>query len=82
MGFFKRPMRMEIEAPARKAQIELARERGNNYLAYAKQAFEAGDIPNARSYAEEGLFLTGLCKYYVAVREQLLDFLRTLPATA
>ena len=82
MGFFKQPSRQEIEAPARKAQIDLARERGNSYLTYAKNALADGDIPNARSYAEEGLFLTGLCKYYVAVREQLQDFLRTLPATA
>lgn len=82
MGFFKRPTRMEIEAPVRKAQVELARERGNNYLAYARRALADGDLPNARSYAEEGLFLTGLCKYYVAVREQLQDFLRTLSTSA
>lgn len=82
MGFFKRPSRKENEAHERKAQVELARSRGSNYLYYAKKALASGDIDKARSYAEEGLFLTGLCNYYVAVREQLRDFLSSLPATA
>lgn len=83
MGFFKRTTpKEEYERINRKAQLELAGRRGRTYLEYARKSLASGDIKNARSYAEEGMFLTGLCDYYVAVREELQDFLRTLPAAA
>lgn len=82
MDFFKQISRLDAETEHRKAEVRIARSRGENYLACAKEALASGYSVRARVLAEEGLFLSSRCEYYVAVYEELQDFLLALPESA
>jgi hypothetical protein len=65
---------------AEKSRKELAATRGRIYLDYAKKYQKSGDLRNAMSSAEEGIRLaTG--PFYIAVRDELHDFVDMLKCT-
>ena len=73
-----RDTRTAAEASARKA---FARHRGELYLEAAEKYRAVGDETNAHAAATEGLRLTA-GPFYLAVRDELQDFLSTVPSVA
>lgn len=65
----------------RQAEKQLAKERGEAHLLYAKVALKHGDTKNAYHYVEEGLFCCA-GPFYLRVRDELNDLKRELLANA